>query len=54
MRAYVLCVCVRVSACESEFACVSGFVSVCTHVCVPKCVRVCVRTCVCVYARVCV
>ena len=45
MRCVYLCV----SSCVSEFACMSGVVSVCMHVCVSTwCVCVYVRACVCV------
>ena len=46
-RACMRCVYVYVSSCVSEFACMSGVVSVCMHVCVSTwCV--CVHMCACV------
>ena len=67
-RVYVrlVCVCVRVYACEHGYACVyqfyvcvrlrvRAFACVCAFVCAPMCVRVCVcvSVCVCVCVSAC-
>ena len=66
-RVYVrlVCVCVRVYACEHGYACVyqfyvcvrlrvRAFACVCAFVCAPMCVCVCVCVSVCVCVCVCV